>query len=130
MEQHVKLVGIFHVVLSSLGLFAALIVFAVFGGLAAFVGTSGDANASTAVPVLGGIGGIIAICIAAISLPGLIGGIGLLKFAPWSRILVLIISVLELIHVPLGTALGIYGIWTLTKPEVAAMFERRRYQPA
>ena len=130
MEQHVKLVGIFHVILSSLGLLAAIIVFAVFGGIAAIVGASGDPGAGTAIPILGGIAGFCCIFIVALSLPGLIGGIGLLRFAPWSRMLVLIISVLELIHVPFGTALGIYGIWVLTKPEVAAMFERRRYQTA
>ena len=30
----------------------------------------------------------------------------------------------------IGTALGIYGIWALTRPETEALFARRRYQPA
>ena len=73
---------------------------------------------------------IIFVIILIFSLPGLIGGIGLLKMAPWSRVFMIVISCLELLHIPIGTALGIYGLWALTKPETAALFEPRRYQPA
>ena len=48
---------------------------------------------------------------ASVSLPGLIAGIGLLNFRSWARILAIVISVLDLIHVPFGTALGVYGLW-------------------
>ena len=71
----------------------------------------------------------IFVVIGAISLPGLIGGIGLLNLASWSRIFMIVISALDLLNVPFGTALGIYGIWTLTRPETEALFARRRYQP-
>jgi hypothetical protein len=99
-----------------------------FGGLAGFVGVSEqNPDAAVAVPVLGGIGGIIMILALVFSLPGLIGGIGLLKLAPWSRVFMIVISAIELIHIPFGTALGIYGIWALTKPETQALFGRRAY---
>ena len=84
---------------------------------------------AAAVPILGAIGLFVCGVVLILSLPGLIGGIGLLKMAPWSRMFMIVISALDLIHIPLGTALGIYGLWALTKPETAALFERRRYQP-
>ncbi|MBZ5623424.1 MAG: hypothetical protein LAQ69_32585 [Acidobacteriia bacterium] len=131
MESHVKILGILHVVLSSLGVLAAVIVLFIFGGIAGIVGMSDHSNdAAAAVPILGGIGGIIFIVILVFSLPGLIGGIGLLKLAPWSRILMIVISALDLLNVPVGTALGIYGLWVLTKPETEALMARRRYQAA
>ncbi len=78
------------------------------------VGTSdysGDAHIS--VPLLGGIGAFIFFVLLVLSLPGLIPGIGLLNFRSWARILAIVISVLDLIHVPFGTALGVYGLWVL-----------------
>lgn len=129
MESHVKLLGILHIVLSSLGVLAALIILLVFGGLAGIVGMSDHSgDAAAAVPILGGIGGIICIVILVISLPGLIGGIGLLRLAPWSRILMIVISAIDLLNIPVGLALGIYGLWVLTKPETQALLERGRYQ--
>ena len=131
MESHIKLLGILHVVLSSLGVLAAVIVLVVFGGLAGMLGMadhSGDS--AVAVPILGSIGGIVFIVIMLISLPGLIGGIGLLKYAPWSRMLVIVLSAIELLNVPFGTALGIYGLWVLTKPQAEALLSSGGYQTA
>jgi hypothetical protein len=128
MESHIKILGILHVILGGMGLLAAVIVFAVFGGLAGLASTSGDGGVGFA--VLSGIGGIITILVLMFSLPGFIGGIALLKMAPWSRVYMIVISALHLIHVPFGTALGIYGLWALTKPETEALFQRRAYRTA
>ncbi len=131
MESHVKLLGILHVVLGCLGVLGAVIVLVIFGGLASIAGmTDQSPDAAVAVPILGGLGGIIFIIVLVVSLPGLIGGFGLLRLAPWSRVFMIVISALELIHIPLGTALGIYGLWVLTKPETQGLFARPAYQPA
>jgi hypothetical protein len=42
----------------------------------------------------------------------------------------IVISALDLLSVPIGTVLGIYGIWVLTRTETEALFARQRYQPA
>ncbi len=129
MESHVKLLGILHIVLSSLGVLAAVVILFVMGGLAGAIGLSDHSNdAAAAVPILGGIGGLLFIVILVFSLPGLIGGIGLLKMAPWSRIFMIVISALDLLSIPFGTALGIYGLWVLTKPETEALLSRRMLQ--
>jgi hypothetical protein len=122
MESHVRTLGILHIIFGALGVMGALALFMVFGGLATFVGMAGDHDAGLGATALGGIGFVIGIFVLVISLPGLIGGIGLLKLAPWSRMLMIVISAIELLHIPFGTALGIYGLWALTKPETAALF--------
>ena len=48
-----------------------------------------------------------------LSLPGLITGIGLLKFQPWARIVGLVFGAINLINIPFGTILGVYGLWVL-----------------
>jgi hypothetical protein len=106
-------------------LFAVLIL-VFFGGLAGVLGTSLHQNGDDvlAAPILGGIGGVIFLIIAILSLPSLICGIGLLQFKPWARILAIILSVLHLFSVPFGTALGVYGLWALLSPEAQTLFAR------
>ena len=72
-----------------------------------------DGAARVSVPIVGGIGAIIFFVLMVLSLPGVIAGVGLLQFRPWARILTIVLSVLDLIHVPFGTALGVYGLWVL-----------------
>ena len=81
---------------------------------------SGDS--ATAIPVLGAIGAFVFLLLLVLSLPGLIGGFGLLQFKPWARILVIILSVFELLSVPFGTAIGIYGLWVLLNVQTERLF--------
>ena len=126
MESHIKAVGLLHVILGSLGVLGGLIAMVIVGALAGFMQFSDNArDAAVAVPVLGAVGTIVFVVVLAISIPGLIGGIGLMRMAPWSRVFMIVISALDLLHVPFGTALGIYGLWVLTKPETEALMARR-----
>ena len=56
------------------------------------------------------------------AVPSIIGGIFLLKFKEWSRILVIIISFIDLIIFPIGTAVGIYSLWVLLNKETIKLF--------
>src|SRR5262245_2299422 len=106
MEQHVKIVAVLNIVLGSLGVLIALVILLFFGGLAGVVtmDPSPDSNAGAA--VLSIIGGVAFLVVAAFSVPGLIGGIGLLKHREWARILTIVLSILNLINVPFGTIVG------------------------
>ncbi|MBZ5609335.1 MAG: hypothetical protein LAP38_13815 [Acidobacteriia bacterium] len=111
MAQHVKVLGILHIAYAGIVMLTGLIVMVVMGGIAGLVGvTDHSPDSAAAVPILGVIGGFIFILLLVLSLPGVVGGFGLLQFKPWARILVIVLSVLELFSVPFGTALGIYGL--------------------
>ena len=43
----------------------------------------------------------------------LLTGYALMTRQPWGRVLAIVFGVLALIHLPLGTALGIYTLWVL-----------------
>jgi hypothetical protein len=131
METHLKIIAILHITLGAMAIFAAITVVLLLGGIAAALGMSDQLpDAPWAIPIISGVGGIIVLVIIVLWLPGLVGGIALLRRAPWSRVYMLVISSLDLLSVPLGTALGIYGIWALTRPESEALLARRSYQPA
>ena len=115
MEKHITVLGVLYIALSVLGLLAAIIVFAaVVGG--GIISQDPEAMAITAI-----VGPAVAGFLLIISAPGLIGGIYLLKRRPWARILVLVLGFLNLIEIPIGTALGIYTIWVLLNKKKARM---------
>lgn len=125
MRDHVRILGWLNIVLGGLGLLGAAVVFLVFGGIAGIVGIAGHHDpdaARVAIPVLGILGTVIPFIIALLSLPGIIVGVGLLRFQGWARILGIILSALNLLHVPIGTLLGIYGLWVLLQPETERLF--------
>jgi hypothetical protein len=127
MENHVKILGVMHIVLGSLGLVAALVILAVFGGLAGVIGAAAERgevrDAQTAIPVLGIIFGIIVVFVVVVSLPGIVMGIGLLQFREWARILGIVLSAISLPAIPAGTALGVYGLWVLLNTGTARLFQ-------
>ena len=125
MEQHVRILSILYIVIGGLGVAAALIVFGIFGGIAglARVGQHGEA-----VPLFLLLGGLAMTVVLAMSAPSVIAGIGLLYLKPWARVLTIILSVIHLFSVPLGTALGIYGLWVLLQREAEPLFRRATMQ--
>lgn len=122
MAQHVKILGILHIVFGGLGVLGAVIVLLVFGGVSALVAADHSPDSLTAIPILGLIGGFVFILVMALSLPGLIVGIGLMQFRPWARMGGIILSAFDLLGFPFHTALGIYGLWVLLNRETEQMF--------
>jgi len=127
MRDHVRILAILNIVFGSMFLLGALIILLIFGGLAGVVGMAAhhDPEAAVAIPILGFIGVVIAVVLVVLSLPGIIAGIGLLKLQPWARILAIVISALDLLNVPIGTALGVYGLWVLLQAETERLFAQR-----
>ena len=120
MEKHVTLVGALHIGYSAFQLVMALIgfIFIVGGGLiGGFISQEEIVFAVTFV-----VGAIICLWILMVSLPSIIGGIALLRYKPWGRYMVLVLSVLALFNIPLGTAIGAYSIWVLVQDETAKLF--------
>lgn len=130
MATHVRILGILHIVLGLMGLLFALVVLLIFGGIAGVVGMTGQGpEAQVAVPILAAIGTFVFFVLLILSLPGIIAGIGLLQFRPWARILTIILSAFELMSVPFGTAVGVYGFWVLLSKEGEELFRGQQPQP-
>ena len=117
MEKHVSLVAALHIGFSVLGLLIAGMVFFVL------IGTGVVAQDEEAFLVLSIIGTISFAFIVITCVPGIIGGIGLLKHKNWGRILILIISAIDLLNIPIGTALGAYSLWALLQDDTEKLFK-------
>src|SRR5689334_6112472 len=111
MNKHLTVLGVLFLVFGALHLVGAGVVFLTVagGGL-----LSGD---TTAMSLGVGIGSVVASFLVAVSVPGLVAGIGLLRQASWARMWALVAGGLNLLNIPFGTLLGIYAIWALVQDE-------------
>ena len=117
-ESHIQLVGILHLVHSGLMILIGLFLFGLLTGIGVF---TGDEEAFL---VLGIVGSVAIGMLFFLSVPGIIGGIALLRHASWSRIFMIVLGALKLIDIPLGTTLGIYTIYALLRPDVIAVLDQ------
>jgi hypothetical protein len=124
MQEHVKVLAILNIVAGGLGILIALGVLLLLGGLAGMEAASPSPDFQGAA-ILRIVGGVAFFAIALFSLPAVIAGVGMLKFREWARIFGIVVSALHLMNIPLGTALGIYGIWVLSKDETRALFKEK-----
>ena len=124
MRDHVKIVAILNIVFGGVAALIGVSILLVFGGIAGLVGVAAhnDPEAAVAIPILGIVGMGLFILILICAVPGIVAGIGLLKFRPWARILTIVLSALNLFNVPIGTAVGGYGLWTLLNSKTEQLF--------
>lgn len=116
LEQHVTVLGWLHI--------GSNILLLIIGGFIFFLLTtigviSGDREATA---ILGTVATFIGLLMAALAIPGMIAGYGLLKRKSWGRVLGIIVGIFSLMNFPLGTAIGIYTLYVLLQEEAPAYF--------
>jgi hypothetical protein len=121
MKIHIAILGLIHLVSGLLVMLAGVAV-AVFGVGASLVSLLHLESGGMLAGLLlgGGLGGII----AAFGVPGVVTGYGLLMCRAWGRIFGIISAVLSLAGWPVGTILGVYGLWVLLSANGAREFNR------
>ena len=108
LERHVHLLGIFWIAYSALSLVGGVVLMVVARGIFGPTGVASGAP-EFLFPLLTAVAGFLLVK----GIIGIIAGFGLLQHYDWARILALILAFVDLLHVPLGTLLGIYTIWAL-----------------
>jgi hypothetical protein len=117
MEKHLNVVAALQIGFSILWIVIGIIILFILSMIGGLVD---DKDANFILPL---IGQIIAAFLFLISVPGVIAGIGLLKKKEWGRVLTLVLSVIGLMNVPIGTAVGVYSIWVLVQEETISLFK-------
>jgi hypothetical protein len=103
---HIRLLAILWFALSAFAMLPGLLLLTLSGFLAGLL----PADVPPFVPDLFPAIGIVFIGLAAV---GIVAGWGLLERAPWARTLTIVLACFSLLHMPFGTALGIYTLWVL-----------------
>jgi hypothetical protein len=118
MKKHVTAVAAIQIGFSALWLIAAFIIFFAIQFAKSQVGDS-----DVPVKVLSIVAIVLPAFIGVISLLGLAGGIGLLSYKQWGRIITIIVSALGCFNIPIGTLIGVYSIWVLMQDETVKLFQ-------
>lgn len=130
METHVKVLAVLYIVFGAFFVLGAVALMLTFGGASAIVGTTAEPeDAAIALPIIGLTGIALSAFLLALGAPGLIAGIGMWQFANWARILGIVLSALNLIHIPFGTILGVYGLWVLLNKDTERLFSTSSTTP-
>ncbi len=116
MKQHIKTLGILWIIYGALGILAAVFIFMLLFGISYI---PEDIESPI---ILRTVALSVSLFIAVLSLPEIFAGIGLLRRREWGRILTLVVSFLNLLWFPFGTALSIYALVILFNPEAADLF--------
>lgn len=101
MSRHIKILGWAYALLCGASLFVGV-------GLCVLFWPASNARIGAEILLFGPV-----LVLAAYTVPGLAGGIGLLCGQPWARPVLIVLSVLVLPAVPIGTAFGGYALWVL-----------------
>ena len=116
MHQQINLIAYLYLALGILTLIGAFIVtLAIAGGGLLSEDQTAIAVTTTVGFVIGGllaVGGILSI----------VAGYGLLKRRSWARTLTIVLSAINLLNFPIGTALGGYALYVMLKDESRAEF--------
>jgi len=118
MDNQVRLIGLLWIVYGAIGLFFGFAVAAILFGVS-FIPHDWEIGAGILRLIAWGIGSFFLV----LSLPQIVGGLGLMKKREWARILILIVSFFHLLSFPLGTALGVYSFVILLKDETIRLFK-------
>src|SRR5690606_25152308 len=111
MNQHFDVLGYLFLGYGALLVLIGVLVGAILGGAGAL---SGDVEA---VRILGAVSGLIWVILLVLAVPYGLAGYGLLKRFARGRVLAMVLGALALLSFPIGTALGVYALWALTRPE-------------
>jgi len=122
METHVKVLGALQIAMGSMCLFGALVLTLVVAGGFGAASLSDDPDAAIALPFIGITGAALVMFLLVLSLPGIVTGIGLLRLRPWARIAGIVLSILGLMAMPIGTIVGVYGLWVLFSRDTERLF--------
>jgi uncharacterized membrane protein YoaK (UPF0700 family) len=121
-QQHLHLLAILWLAISALNMVGGLMVIVVGNTLFQHLHELG-APSDVPTGFLTSIVTTVGILILAQAACGFLAGYGLLHHEAWARVVTLVLGFIALIHVPFGTALGVYTLWVLLPGESQTEYE-------
>jgi hypothetical protein len=112
-DTHTRVAACLHIVVATLALLVLLVLAAIVGAFGALgPGVGIDHQVADWV---GGLGILLIGLFALLPILEIIGAVMLLRGNDTGRIFTIIFSVLSLINIPIGTAVGVYSLWALLR---------------
>ena len=113
-DNHTKAVGALHIACALITLLVIAAVALFFGALTAVI------DKTDIYHFFATLGGLIALPFVALAVGQIIAAVYLMQGSRTARGFIMAFGILHLVNLPLGTALGVYTLWALLRPEPAA----------
>jgi hypothetical protein len=121
-ERNLQILAILWLVIGSIELLGSFVLF-ILGQFFWRFGPSFQSGAPFP-PFLRGLFTILGLFVGIKALLSIASGWGLLQREPWARPVAIVAAIFALIHIPLGTALGVYTLWVLAPQESGQEYEQ------
>jgi hypothetical protein len=118
-KSHVSLVASLHIGFGALTVVAGIVVYIILNFATNFIPEYEEIG----LVVMKSISTFLPLLICFFGVIDILAGIALFSYKSWSRIFMLIISAINCLNIPFGTAKGVYSIWALMQPQIMDMFE-------
>jgi len=116
MDRHVRILGLLNMVYGVAGAAVAILVLIRFGG---FEGVYAAFNEDVI-----GLVAVILVCFQLlVAIPCFVAGYHVRQLQDWARVMLIVISAINVLNVPFGTVIGAYGLWVLMTPETDPLFQ-------
>jgi hypothetical protein len=129
-ERHVQTLGILWCVYGGYRALGGIVAAAILMGMSipGFFGNWGGMRNSPFpfmphFPFMGILGAFVAVVTLVFAGLSFLVGFSLLNRKPWGRVLAMVVAILQLIKIPVGTALGVYTLWVLGPSASAAEYD-------
>lgn len=116
LTRRIDLVGYLHIGYGALLLLIAVLMFLLLTVGALILPQVAAWLAGTGATI--GVAGVLLL----IALPSMIAGVGVIRRASWARMVLILLSAIDLFSFPFGTALGIFSLYILLKDRAVAEF--------
>jgi hypothetical protein len=123
MQTHIRIAAILFLIFGGMLVIAACFSSLMFGGMAAVVGATREAESTLGAALLGFTGIALTIFLLAFAVPSLLCGWGLLNYKRWARLLGIVLASIALLKVPIGTIFGAYTLWVLFSKQSEPLFD-------
>jgi len=115
MRKEIELLGALHIAISILYTLVFSAIYAVLFSKDFFSGEKSSANIQLV------IFAVVGAFLLLFAISGVIASMGIIRGRPWAAMMILILGCLNLICVPLGTAVGVYTIWIFMHTEKSGL---------
>ncbi len=119
MDRHVRILGVLNMVFGLLGAVVAIFVLVRQGGTQGLYTSFND-------DIVGMVAVILTIYQLVIAIPCFLAGLFVRKLLEPARVMLTVISAVNILDVPVGTVLGAYGLWVLLTPETDPLFDHAK----
>lgn len=115
MDRHVRNLSTFSIVFGLFAALGSLLILLLFGGFSSVYQIGEDAGS-------GFIAVLVVLMHLVVGVPCVVTGYFIRRYVPWARQAMTVLCALNLLNPPVGSILGVYGLWVLMTPETDPLF--------